>query len=221
MTSFRGIYPTLLLSRPFAFSENNYGRHLAGLLGIFDAYLDQSGVELRPLVETAASRTHPRAFAGFESLLDATIVRAHIESRFATMERVCRGGMPRPSGSPDAIDASFSADTPAHSHSRGVTEIGRLPTSFNLSTLRADPGRANVERTQHLRDRPSDRCQSRGHQTRRGDVGVGLFPLPGLGLVKEPHGEARAPSETSCHRFRLATALCGVDANALRGQIVR
>ena len=58
-----------------------------------------------------------------------------IESGHATMERVCRGGMPqaiRLTGRERRVFLSGYARTLA---SRDVSELGRLPTSFNLPTL--------------------------------------------------------------------------------------
>jgi uncharacterized protein len=108
-------------------------------------------VDLWPLsqgeIEGAAEEDFvSRAFAGHESLLSFEHVSEPIESRHATMERVCRGGMPqavRLEGRNRRELLSAYARTLA---SRDVTEIGRLPTSFDLPTLmRVLAGRTSNE----------------------------------------------------------------------------
>lgn len=86
-----------------------------------------------------------RAFTGFEALIDDQL-SAHSESRHATMERVCRGGMPQATRLEGRDRREFLAAYARTLASRDVTELGRLPTSFDLPTLmRVLAGRTSSE----------------------------------------------------------------------------
>jgi uncharacterized protein len=84
-----------------------------------------------------------QAFSGPESLLARTVQG---ESRRATMERVCRGGMPQAIGLSERNRREFLGGYARTIASRDVTEIGRLPVSFDLPTLmRVLAGRTSAE----------------------------------------------------------------------------
>ncbi len=87
-----------------------------------------------------------RAFDGVDALLHQQSVGEQGESRHATMRRVCRGGMPRALQLDGRDRREFLVAYARALASRDVAEIGRLPTSFDLPTLmRVLAGRTSSE----------------------------------------------------------------------------
>jgi uncharacterized protein len=108
-------------------------------------------VDLWPLSQgemegTANEDFVTRSFAGIDALLIPDSLRTHTESRHETMERVCRGGMPQAIRLKGRDRRDFLNGYARTLASRDVTEIGKLPTSFNLPTLmRVLAGRTSNE----------------------------------------------------------------------------
>ena len=105
-------------------------------------------VDLWPLSQGEIGRIEhedlvTKAFAGTQSLLASGAVG---ESRHATMERVCRGGMPQATALNGRNRREFLAAYARTIASRDITEIGRLPTAFDLPTMmRVLAGRTSAE----------------------------------------------------------------------------
>lgn len=157
-----------------------------------------------------------RAFAGFDSLLDSTIVRAQNESRHATMERVCRGGMPQAIRLAGRDRREFLSGYARTLASRDVSEIGRLPTSFNLPTLmRVLAGRTsnelNISEIARVIGASPD-------VTKRVVAMLETVYFHYLVPAWSRNLTAKAVRRPKLHvtDSGLATALCGVDADALR-----
>lgn len=178
-------------------------------------------VDLWPLsqgeIEGAADEDFvSRAFAGFEALLTPNSTGAQSESRRATMERVCRGGMPRAIRLEGRDRREFLGGYARTLASRDVTEIGRLPTSFNLATLM----RVLAGRTSHeLNTSEIARVIGASPDVTKRVVSMletvyfhYLVPAWSRNLT------AKAVRRPKLHitDSGLATALCGVDADALR-----
>jgi uncharacterized protein len=119
--------------------EPRLSESLAGRALFVDLWpLSQGEIEQRA---TEDFITH--AYAGPNSLLERTVQG---ESRRSTMERVCRGGMPQAIGLTERNRREFLGGYARTIASRDVNEIGRLPVSFDLSTLmRVLAGRTSAE----------------------------------------------------------------------------
>jgi uncharacterized protein len=94
-------------------------------------------VDLWPLSQGELQRTQTedfitKLFEGVDALIDHRFVG---EARGITMERVCRGGMPQATTLVGRDRREFLSAYARTLASRDITEIGRLPTAFNLPTL--------------------------------------------------------------------------------------
>lgn len=178
-------------------------------------------VDLWPLsqgeIESTADEDFiSRAFAGIDGLLEpGSDVGAH-ESRHATMDRVCRGGMPQAIRLAGRDRRDFLAGYARALASRDVAEIGRLPTSFDLPTLMRvlaarTSGELNVSEVARVLGASPD-VVTRVVTMLETVYFHHLVPAWSRNLT------AKAVRRPKLHitDSGLATALCGLDADALR-----
>jgi uncharacterized protein len=157
-----------------------------------------------------------RAFDAPESLLSNQNISAYSESRQATMERVCRGGMPQAIHLDGRDRREFLAAYARSLASRDVAEIGRLPTSFDLPTLmRVLAGRTSNELN------TSEIARVIGASpdvTRRVITLLETVYFHHLVPAWSRNLTAKAVRRPKLHitDSGLAAALCGVNADALR-----
>ncbi len=178
-------------------------------------------VDLWPLsqgeIEGSAAEDFVRlAFAGGDALVASKSTGTTGETRSATMERVCRGGMPQAIRLAGRDRREFLGGYARTLASRDVTEIGRLPTSFDLPTLmRVLAGRTSNELN------TSEIARVIGASpdvTKRVIAMLETVYFHHLVPAWSRNLTAKAVRRPKLHIVDsgLATALCGVDAEALR-----
>ncbi len=178
-------------------------------------------VDLWPLSQGEIERTARedfvgRAFSGFESILSLNSISAQNESRYVTMERVCRGGMPQAIRLAGRDRREFLGGYARTVAFRDIAEIGRLPTSFDLPTLmRVLAGRtANELNTSEI----ARVIGASPDVTKRVITMLETVYFHYLIPAWSRNLTAKAVRRPKLHitDSGLATGLCGVDADGLR-----